>query len=149
MRTPPPVVVRCQFGSVWRVFQAVVLGLASSVLVLRWGLHDLSLGESAAHGLYLLCVSMGLVATTVGWRMLAARSSELQWSGQAWSLAGAPLKGVDVQLDFGRWMLLQCQGVPLARQWQAVHEADNRPQWAAWRAAVYCAGRGGPSAQES
>jgi hypothetical protein len=73
MRTPPPVVVRCQFGSVWRVFQAVVLGLASSVLVLRWGLHDLSLGESAAHGLYLLCVSMGLVATTVGWRMLAAR----------------------------------------------------------------------------
>ena len=149
MRAPPPVVVQCQFGPLWRLGLSLSLGAAAAVLVFRWGLQESPLGEPVPFGLHLLCVGIGLFIATVSWRLFAAGSAELRWTGRSWSLAGMPVNGVIVQLDFGRWMLLQCHCAQRGQRWQAVHESNNRPHWAAWRAAVYCAGRGNPPALES
>jgi hypothetical protein len=111
-------------------------------VVFRLGLHGLSLGIAASPALWFFSAAVGLLIGGVLWRLADPVTTELQWTGLAWALQGQPLRTVQIRLDIGCWMLLECQGVRGAKRWQSASKADNRPQWAVWRAAVYCAGLG-------
>ena len=138
MRAPPPVSLVARPGRGWRAFQSLLHGAATLALT-AWLAAWLDAGVRG----WLCATGAALAAAGLGWRLSAAASVRLSWSGSAWTVEpeGGPAVAIApprVMLDLDRWMLLRWRPEGDGRSgWLAVSAADAASAWHLFRAAVY------------
>ena len=138
MRAPPPVSLVARPGDGWRVLQSL-LHAAAALAFTAWVAAWLEAGPWG----WLGAAGAALAAAGLGWRLSAAASTRLAWSGSAWTVepeVGTPVAIAPprVMLDLDRWVLLRWRPEGGGRGgWLAVSAADAGSVWHLFRAAVY------------
>ncbi|MDP2006343.1 MAG: hypothetical protein Q8K45_11760 [Rubrivivax sp.] len=129
MRAAPPVSVRCNGGTVWKLVQAGLFALAAGVAA-AWGLAHLGMSMAWALG---PCAA----AAALAWWLSAGRDVALAWDGQRWTADDVPGR-LEVMIDLGGWLLLRLRpGAGGRHRWVAVAAREAGPALHGLRAAAF------------